>query len=82
MGPAFDPDADEAESDLDTQYMAMMGPGVPVSEACLARGSTVFCLVRQLFLTCGIPPLRNYPILLSPLFSINTFRTIPTVGQG
>lgn len=31
VGPPFDPEADEAESDLDTQYMAMMGSGVPVS---------------------------------------------------
>lgn len=30
LGPEFDPEADEAESDLDTQYMALMGAGVPV----------------------------------------------------
>lgn len=33
--PSFDPEADEAESDLDTQYMTLMGPGVPVSLTCL-----------------------------------------------
>lgn len=31
IGPAFDPEANEAESDLDTQYMSLVGTGVPVS---------------------------------------------------
>lgn len=29
-GSRFDPDTDASESDLDTQYMTLMGPGVPV----------------------------------------------------
>ena len=32
LGPEFDPKADEAESDLDTQYMALMGGGIPVGQ--------------------------------------------------
>ena len=48
IGPAFDPDADEAESDLDTQYMAMMGPGVPVCVVGVIRPALLL-FTRYLF---------------------------------
>eukprot|EP00904_Undaria_pinnatifida_P000763 jgi/Undpi1/10688/HiC_scaffold_29.g13136.m1 len=41
IGPAFDPAADEVESDLDTQYLAMMAPGVPVTFSNHAEGQWI-----------------------------------------
>ncbi|CAM9420408.1 unnamed protein product [Ectocarpus sp. 4 AP-2014] len=40
-GSRFDPDTDASESDLDTQYMTLMGPGVPVTFATYDAGEWV-----------------------------------------